>query len=348
VPFRLDEQAFIDLMARYVSRSGPRPVVGIGDDAAVLALPRRSHALVTTDFLTDGVHFLADRTPGVLLGRKALAVNLSDIAAMGGAPHSCVVSIGLPRDTPPGYARDIARGLAGMARRHGVAVVGGDTCAARRIFVNVALVGVVERGRAVLRSGARVGDGLYVTGRLGASAAGLALLLRQGGGPRRGRAAARREGIDPRQVHAAARAAAIRAHQDPVPRTVFGRALGLSGLATAMIDLSDGLAQDLPRLCQASRKGALLLAAALPVDPAAVAVLGPERAFHAAVAGGEDYELLFTARLRHETLLARLALRLRLAVARIGQIRPVREGIRIVGRDGRYRPLPRGDFEHFR
>jgi thiamine-monophosphate kinase len=346
VSFRLGEQSFIDLMARSTSGAGPRPVVGIGDDAAVLSLPRRSQVIVTTDLLTEGVHFLADRTPGLLLGRKALAVNLSDVAAMGGAPHSSVVSIGLPRDTRSGYARDIARGLAGMARRHGVAVVGGDTCAARRLFVNVALLGVVEPGRAVLRTGARVGDGLYVTGRLGASAAGLAI-LRSGGGPRVARRGSRRPARAGRRPAPSSARAAVRAHQDPIPRTIFGRALGLSGLATSMIDLSDGLSQDLPRLCRASGKGALLLEAAIPVHPAAVAVLGPGRAFRAAVSGGEDYELLFTARLRHETLLARLARRLRVSLARIGQIRPAREGIRLVGADGHYGPLPRGGFDHF-
>lgn len=333
MPFRLGEQAIIDLVARSVSRSGPRPVVGIGDDAAVLSLPDRFEALLTTDLLTDGVHFLADRTPGALLGRKALAVNLSDIAAMGGEAHSAVVSLGLPRDTKATYARDLVRGLAGMARLYGVAVVGGDTCAARTMFVNVALLGVVEKGRAVLRSGARAGEGLYVTGALGASAAGLALLSGRSRGARR--------------VPAAARAAAVRAHLDPVPRTVFGRALGLSGLATAMIDLSDGLAQDLPRLCRASRKGAVLLEAALPVHPAATAVLGGERALQAAWSGGEDYELLFSARLESERHLARLARRLRIPLARIGQVRSRREGIRVLGRDGCYHPLPRGGFEHF-
>lgn len=337
--FRLGEQAIIDLTARSVSRAGPRPVVGIGDDAAVLSLPDRFETLLTTDLLTDGVHFLADRTPGVLLGRKALAVNLSDIAAMGGAPHSCVVSLGLPRDTQARYARDLVRGLAGLARRYGVAVVGGDTCAARRMFVNVALLGVVEKGRAVLRSGASAGEGLYVTGALGASAAGLLLLAGRGGGTGRGAAI--------RRVPAAARTAAIRAHQDPIPRTVFGRALGVTGLATAMIDLSDGLAQDLPRLCRASQKGALLLEAALPVHPAAISVLGGQRALRAAWSGGEDYELLFSARIESERHLARLARRLRIPLARIGQVRSRREGIRILGRDGCYHPLPRGGFEHF-
>jgi len=279
------------------------------------------------------VHFIADRTPGEMLGRKALAVNLSDIAAMAGVPHSAVVSIGLPRDTTPAYARAIARGMAGMARRYNVAIVGGDTCAAERLFVNVALLGFVEPGRAVRRSGGRPGDGLYVTGALGASAAGLAVLLGRVG--RRGR------------VSVAARRAAVRAHLDPEPRTAFGRALGLCGLATAMIDLSDGLGQDLPRLCAASRTGAVIVVSSVPVSPAANAVLGRERALAAALGGGEDYELLFSVRSEWVRLVAGLARRLRQPIVRIGTLRPAREGIRLLTREGRYAPLPRGAFEHF-
>ena len=279
------------------------------------------------------MHFIADRTPGEMLGRKALAVNLSDIAAMAGVPHSAVVSIGLPRDTTPAYARAIARGMAGMARRYNVAIVGGDTCAAERLFVNVALLGFVEPGRAVRRSGGRPGDGLYVTGALGASAAGLAVLLGRVG--RRGR------------VSVAARRAAVRAHLDPEPRTAFGRALGLCGLATAMIDLSDGLGQDLPRLCAASRTGAVIVVSSVPVSPAANAVLGRERALAAALGGGEDYELLFSVRSEWVRLVAGLARRLRQPIVRIGTLRPAREGIRLLTREGRYAPLPRGAFEHF-
>jgi thiamine-monophosphate kinase len=330
--FRLTEQSFIDTMARLARRAGPRPVVGIGDDAAVLGLPARAEVLLTTDLMTEGIHFLARRTPGRLLGRKAMAVNLSDIAAMGGVPHSAVVTVGLPRRTTPAYARALARGLAEQARRHDVAIVGGDTCAAQRLMVNVAILGVVERGRAVPRGGARADDALYVTGWLGGSAAGLAVL--QG----RARPGARR----------AARARALRAHQDPEPRTAFGRALGATGLATAMIDLSDGLAADLPRLCAASRAGAVVLEAVLPVDRAATALLGDTGARRTALSGGEDYELLFTASPRHEAMLAALSRRLRLPVTRIGQILPRRSGIRILGRDGRYRHLPRPAFTHFR
>jgi thiamine-monophosphate kinase len=341
---RLDEQAFIDLIARLSTRSPKRAVLGIGDDAAVVSCPARQQTLITTDLLTDGVHFRVDRTPGDLLGRKALSVNLSDVAAMGGAPHSCVISVGLPRRLPARYAADLARGLTAQARRFGVMILGGDTCAARSLFVSVALLGGIEPGRAVRRAGARVGDGLFVTGRLGASAAGLALLNRGA----RCRGSGRLTGVRMAPSLRKHAARCVRSHLNPEPRVLGGRALGLTGLATAMIDLSDGLAQDLPRLCQAGGTGALLQEAAIPVAPSARALQGRRASLRTAMIGGEDYELLFAARMAHAPLIARLARRLRLPMAHIGEVRPRGDGIRVLTIDGCYRPLPRGGFEHFR
>ena len=346
MPVRLSEDNFIELMARLSRRGGPRPILGIGDDAAVLDPPRKSHTLVTTDLLTEGVHFLRDRTPPLLLGRKAMAVNLSDIAAMGGVPLQALVAVGFPRGTSAAWARDLARGLAAQARLYRVAIVGGDTCAAERLFVNVTLLGAVEAGRAVKRSGARIGDKLYVTGTLGASAAGLVALRAGGAGGRSPRA--RRRSRSGRGTAGGAARRAVLAHLDPTPRVLFGRALGLSGAVTAMIDLSDGLAKDLPRLCAASGTGAVIGESVLPVDPLAVAVLGEEAGRRAAIAGGEDYELLFSAPPEAEELLAALAARMRQPLTGIGAVVPRRQGIRVLGRDGRYRPLPAPAFEHFR
>ncbi len=330
---RLDERRFIELMARLCAAPAgavPRTLLGIGDDAAILRWPGGADLLFTTDFLTDGVHFRRAWMPGFLLGRKALAVNISDIAAMGGVPRVCVLSVGLPRDTVAAYARDVARGAADQARRHGVAIVGGDTCAAERLFVNVALLGSVRPGRAVRRSGARPGDGLYVTGGLGAAGAGLAVL------ERRHRAGTGR--------------AAIRAHLDPDPRALLGRLLGESRVARAMIDLSDGLVQDLPRLCLASGVGAIVEEAAVPVARAAVGAVGPAQARALAISGGEDYELLFAARDADAQAIERLARLARLPITRIGQVVPPADGVRLLTGAGRYLPfarLPRG-FVHFR
>jgi thiamine-monophosphate kinase len=333
---RLTEQGFIDLVARLarsVHTPPPRPVLGIGDDAAVLAGTGRLQTLLTTDFLTDGVHFRADRTPPFLLGRKTLAVNLSDIAAMGGVPRSFVLSAGFPGTTDAAYARAVAAGIVSQAGRFGVSLVGGDTCRARSLFLSVTLAGEVEPGRAVRRSGARSGDGLYVTGSLGGSAAGLRLLTQ---GARYGRSAGHRRVL-------------LRSHLDPEPRVATGRILGLTGLAAAMIDVSDGLAQDLPRLCAASGTGVVVEEAAIPVSRPATAILGPEAARRAALVGGEDYELLFAARAEHDIHVRRLAHRIRIPMSRIGQMVPKRSGVRLLTRAGRYVPFEdlRGGFRHF-
>jgi thiamine-monophosphate kinase len=335
---RLTEQGFIDSIARLARPRGARPqglraVLGIGDDAALLASAGRLHTLFTTDLLTEGIHFRADWAPGILLGRKALAASLSDIAAMGGVPSSFVLSAGFPRRTGATYALQVARGIAAQARRFGVSLVGGDTCAARALFLNIALLGLVEPGREVRRSGARSGDGLYVTGRLGAPSAGLRLLK---AGARHGRVSG-------------PRAEAIRAHLDPEPRVIAGRLLGLTGLAAAMIDLSDGLARDLPRLCAASGTGAVVEQEAIPVARSAAIVLGRRAAGRAALVGGEDYELLFAARAEHHESVLRLARRIRLPMSRIGQIVPARRGVRILTGSGRYLPFEdlRGGFRHF-
>jgi thiamine-monophosphate kinase len=344
----LDEQGFIHLVGRLARPVRPRPVLGIGDDAAVLTLPARSQTLLTTDFLTDGVHFRTAYTPGLLLGRKVLSVNLSDVAAMGGVPHSFVLSAGFPRGLDPAYARAVARGVTGQARRFGVALVGGDTCAARSLVVGVALTGAVEAGRAVRRDGARPGDALFVTGRLGAAAAGLSLLRAGSRCDAAGRLKTAR--LRGRALGGASRrhaAGAILAHLDPAPRTVAGRALGLTGLAAAMIDLSDGLSQDLTRLCRASGCGAVIEEAAIPVAPEATALLGRPGGLRCALRGGEDYELLFATRAAHAPVVARLARRLRLPVTRIGQVLPRRQGIRLLTRDGRYRRLEPAGFAHF-
>lgn len=340
----LHEQGFIDLITRLSRRSRMRPIIGIGDDAASFALPPRTRILLTTDLLTEGIHFQSGTTPGRLLGHKALSVNLSDIAAMGGAPHACVISVGFPRRTRAAYAADVALGLAQQARRYGVMIVGGDTCASKSLILSVALLGVVERGRAVRRDGARKGDGLFVSGYLGGSTTGLHLLRR---GARLGdsnRLTGLRLGPRLRRYAAAA----VRRHLDPTPRVLLGRALGLTGLATSMIDLSDGLTRDLQRLCCASGAGAIIAEAAIPIDPSARALLERRRALEAALVGGEDYELLFTAHLDHEAQITRVARRLRLPVTRIGEILPRRDGVRLLTGEGRYRPLPRGGFEHFR
>jgi thiamine-monophosphate kinase len=258
-----DEFALIDRFTRGLPLRGPGVAVGPGDDAAVLR-PRAGEELVATvDAVVEGVHFDA-RFSAADVGWKALAVNLSDLAAMGARPLHALVALGVPPGTPGSRLAGVARGLGACARAHGVAVVGGNVTRARDLSVTVTVLGAVPAGRALLRRGARPGDLVAVTGTLGDAALGLA------------------PGAPP---------ALARRQRRPSPRLAAGRAL--AKLARAGIDVSDGLAQDLGHLCRASGVGAEVEAARLPLSPAyRRAVRGLAEPFAAALAGGEDYELL--------------------------------------------------------
>jgi len=254
-------------------------VLGIGDDCAAVALDGDDYLLWTVDTLVEGVHFDLAYTSLGQLGWKSLAVNLSDIAAMGGEPRYALLSLGWPRTRDRTGALEFADGLAQAARQYGVAVIGGDTVASREgIMVTISLTGVVPAPQMLRRAGARVGDLIYVTGALGESAAGLEVL---------------RRGL---KVEPHLREALSLAHLAPRPQLQAGRLLAQQALATAAIDLSDGVATDLFHVCQASRVGARLTAAALPVSPRVQAVapdLGQDP-LDLALKGGEDYQLLFT------------------------------------------------------
>ena len=245
---RLGEDGLIRRITRRIGTD--RSVLcGVGDDCAVLRGPGRKLQLFASDMLVEGVHFRR-RDPAGAIGWKALAVNVSDIAAMGGLPRHAVVSIGLPREIPVSFADGLYRGLRRCAKRYGVNLVGGDTVRAPQVVVDVAILGEVEKGRVVYRSGAKVGDTLLVTGRLGGS-------LRSG------------------------------RHLRFSPRLREARALGARAGLHAMMDLSDGLSQDLPRICRASGVGAALEVEAIPRHAGC--------SLTQALTDGEDFELLIAA-----------------------------------------------------
>jgi len=279
--------------------------VGVGDDAAVVETGPLT--LVTTDSLVEGVHFRRGWAPDVLLGRKALSVNLSDIDAMGGASRYATVSLCLPGDTPFGFVEALYDGLLARAGETGVQLVGGNLSAtADAIVVDIALLG--QGDRLLLRSGARVGDVAVATGTLGAAAVGLRLL---GDGERLGQG----EG---------GRAQAVRrcllAQLDPAPPLGFGQAVARDGLAHAAIDLSDGLSGDLLAVCQESGVSAWLNADTLPIDPAA-ATLERDRGvdpLEVALHGGEDYELLLAASPEAVPRLRDLAARMKVSLTVVG------------------------------
>jgi thiamine-monophosphate kinase len=261
---------------------GPPPAtvaLGIGDDCAALAVAGADYLLWTVDTLIEGVHFDLAYFSLPQLGRKALAVNLSDIAAMGGEPLYTLLSLGWPRDRDVAGALELGAGLAQAAQEYGVAVIGGDTVASPAgVMVTLSLLGRVHRDEMLRRQGARAGDRVYVTGPLGEAAAGLEIL-------QRGLA------LDA-ELHRALGAA----HLDPRPQLHAGRVLASQKLATALIDLSDGVATDLGHICRASGVGARVPAATAPVSPrvqAAAASLGVDP-LDLALKGGEDYQLLFT------------------------------------------------------
>jgi thiamine-monophosphate kinase len=284
---RIEELGEFALIARLTAGLPTRADValGVGDDAALLDLSgfaADSLLVATCDAQVEGEHFTIGVATPEEIGHKALAVNLSDLAAMGAEPLWALVSLLLPRALEVATLDGVYTGLRSLAVRYTVALVGGNVSAtAGPLVIDVTALGRVPRDQALTRAGGRPGDLVLVTGTLGAAAAGVLL---QGGDSR----------LD--AVSAAARARARTALVSPQPRLAEGRALATSGVVTAMLDVSDGLAADLSHLCAASQVGAELDADAIPVDPAALAVaraLGRD-AVRMALEGGEDYELAFT------------------------------------------------------
>lgn len=297
--------------------SGRGVRLGPGDDCAVLAAPRGAQ-LFTVDSLVEGVHFRRGWLTPDALGRRAFLINASDIAAMGGAPRWCVIDVGAPPRCAADDLAAISRGCAAAATAHGAALVGGNLSRAAQLSITVALIGAAPP-RPLTRAGARPGDALYVSGRLGDAALGVRQLRRD----------------------AAARGAATARYRAPEPRLALGALLARRGIASAAIDVSDGLIQDLGHLCAASRVGARIEAARVPCTPAV-------RRTGLALHGGEDYELLFAVPPRRERLLARLAEQAGCALTRIGVCTANGEGISVVDARGVPLELPQAGHDHFR
>ncbi len=324
----LGELGLIETIRRRVGEPGGAWLRGIGDDAAVLRPPSGADLVWTADALVEDVHFRWRTTDARSLGHKALAVNLSDLNAMGAKPLGFLLTLGLPGATDPAALDAFLRGLLASARRFGCPLVGGDTVSAPLWSLSVSAVGSVHRGAALRRGGARAGDRILVTGTLGAAALGLELLE---AGPLRG----------PGQRRFAA------CHLRPQPPLSVGPKLARSGLATAAVDLSDGLERDLSHVLRESGVGAEIWLDALPL-PRGLRDLSRERGLDPeslAVAGGEDYELLFSVRSR-APLSSVLARRLGCRVTEIGVVRHGR-GIRFLRAGKRIRGGFSG-YEHFK
>jgi thiamine-monophosphate kinase len=323
-----------ELIARISARFPSRPdwlLVGIGDDAAVVEPERNRAEVLSVDCVVDGVHFDRAFVPPDAIGHRALAVNLSDLAAMGASPRLALLSMAVPSDLPVADFDAIVDGMATLADRHRIPVIGGNlTRTPGPLSIDVTVIGTIKRRQALTRSGARPGDELYVTGTVGAAAAGLQRLRKSGGDTSPEDAAAGR-------------------YLRPEPRLRMGILLARNRAATACIDTSDGLADAVHQLAGASGVGATIDADALPLDPDARDRYRTTGTIPDDVLSSDDYELLFTVRPRQRRRLEPVARQAGLAVTRIGACTSDRQVVATHTGAGRVVTSPLGGgYRHFR
>ncbi|GCE13194.1 thiamine-phosphate kinase [Tengunoibacter tsumagoiensis] len=313
--------------------------LGVGDDCALLELGGDLQLLATCDSQVEGVHFTLQTARPEQIGRKALAVNISDIAAMGGVPRYALISLILPQQIAIETLEGIYRGLQQEAERYELSLVGGNIASShgsKQLIIDITLLGTIERGRALLRSGAEVGDLLCITGQPGSSAAGLYTLFH------------------PDQPYDATALISVQAtHHTPEPRVSAGRLLSRFSpqQVTAALDVSDGLSGDLQHLCERSHVGALVEQAKLPISQHLFAIAQAARRdpFAWILHGGEDYELLFTLKpSAQQEVLKALWAETGTPVSVIGAILPESEGLRIRLLDGREEALRAQSWDHLR
>jgi thiamine-monophosphate kinase len=322
---RLGEFERIDRYFRPLAAPG---ALGLGDDAALIDGPTGEQLVLTADAIVAGVHFFSD-DPADLVARKLLRVNLSDLAAMGAAPVGYLLTTALPASCDEPWLEAFARGLAADQAEFGIGLLGGDSVASPGpATLSLTALGRVASGRAIRRNGARAGDVVFASGTLGDGALGLKVL----------------KGELPALAPEHCRFLAGRYHL-PQPRLALGGRL--AGLAHAMIDVSDGLVADLGHICATSGVGARIAAPRLPLSPAAAAAIAAEpRLIAAALGGGDDYELVFTAPGAAAAALSDLAAALALGITAIGEIVPG-EGVAVTDRDGQPVAVAAGGYRHF-
>jgi len=325
----IGEFGLISKIRNWTDASRADVVQGIGDDVAVVEMGKKV-LLITTDILIEGIHFERSWTDPFRLGKKALAVNLSDIAAMGGIPKYFLISLGLPKTLPFSFVSLFYRGLKEMARRFQVDLIGGDTSLAQKIIINICLIGEGKRGGLLFRNGAKVGDDLYVSGTLGDSALGLKIL---------------QDKSIPKKPKGL-----IDRHLSPTPRIELGQALGRKQIASAMIDVSDGLLSDTKHILEESKVGARIWEDRIPLSGPFRKWVSPSSKdrYRIALAGGEDYELLFTASPKWKASILSLSHSLNIAITRVGEILPKKEGFHLIGKEGEKILSPRTGFDHFK
>ena len=334
----------IEMIRRRTAQPRDDVRLGIGDDAAVLAVPPGQELAVALDTLVEGVHFPRSTAAGDI-GWKALAVNLSDLAAMGATPAWALLALTLPAPEAD-FVQGFATGFAELAQPHRLALVGGDTTRGP-LSISVVVHGFVPPGRALTRAGARAGDAVLVTGTLGDAAAGLALVLADAPTARAGGEAESKDGHPPAGADDSRRAARdylIARLNRPTPRLAAG--LALRERASACIDISDGLLADLGHLCTASGVGAEIDAARLPLSPALLALHDDTGALPFALGGGDDYELCFSVPPERVVEVQAGLARLGCGATRIGRI-VAGSGVRVRAADGAWLAIAQQGWEHF-
>ena len=334
---KLGEDKLIqDLVERFGGRNS-RLLKGIGDDTSVSSQKGGAALLATTDILIENTHFKRGYTPPYLLGRKALSISLSDIAAMGGEPLFFLVSLALTPGTPKKFIDELYRGLDDVAREVGCVLAGGNTAkAGREMTVSTTVIGEAPVKRVVYRKGAAVGDLVFITGTVGGSALGL-------------KALASHDGLALKRVPWKD---SVKKHLDPAPRLKAGQALAKARLATAMMDISDGVALDLKRMCVESRRSAVIYLSSLPISDELKAYgerTGKSPLLDFALTGGEDYELLFTSPEKNLRKISALSSKLNLPMTPVGRIMGRKKGriITVLDEDGEPMELKKLGFEHF-
>ena len=328
----LGEFGFINRIARQYSTQNPSILKGIGDDAAVISFSEDSVILLTNDQMIEGFHFGLETIDGQRLGRKALAVNLSDIAAMGGTPLGYTLSLGIPSQRiSVDFVDDFYKGITDFGKMMGVDLIGGDTSeGGERLFIAIALLGKAVKNRVIYRSGGKHGDDLYVTGSLGDSALGLIL--------------------SERDIIKEGRESLLERHLSPMPRVSEGRTLAERGVPHAMIDVSDGLLADLNHIIAQSNIGAEVELSRLPLssgfrtwakkyvpDPVALAL-----------GGGEDYELLFSASKKKSKEVNELSREMGIPITRIGRLSREIKGILLKDEKGNLTEAKPFGYDHFK
>lgn len=308
-----------ELIKRYFTKKNRQTKLGIGDDAAIIQIQKNHELVISSDMLVEGIHFIKNTNPSHL-GWKSLAVNLSDISAMGAQPKWATLSISLPK-VDPIWLKKFSQGFFKCAKKFNIDLIGGDTTKGP-LSISITIMGEIKKNKSLLRSGAQIGDDIWVTGELGNASMGLACLQRK------------------LKLSPTLKTKCIKSLQTPVPKVFFG--LTLPRYAKSCIDVSDGLIQDLTHITKSSKVGATLFIEKIPCN----AAIKTSKKYHYALNGGDDYELLFTAPKKYSSHIQKISKKTKIITTRIGVITN-QPSISILDRHGKLVSFKNKGYDHF-